>query len=109
MGLPAGQRDRLVTIQKSTESQSVGEPVLMWSTHATWWARKLPLGGSEGSAGGQIAYANRRDQWDGLFVSGVHEGMRLLLDGVTYDIDAVVEANRRQNVLRLATTQRDTV
>lgn len=108
--MAAGKRDQLVTIQKSTETQTVGEPVIPWSTHAKWWAEELALGGSEGRAGGQAEYATRRRQWRGLYVAGVHEGMRLLLaDGTTLDIDAVAEANYRANRLVLVTTQRDTV
>lgn len=108
--MAAGKRDQLVTIQKSTETQSVGEPVVTWSTHATWWTEELPLGGSEGAAGGQVQYATRRRQWGGLYVAGVHEGMRLLLaDGTELDIDVIAEANYRQNRLVLVTTQRDTV
>lgn len=108
--MPAGRRNTPFTIQKSTETQSVGEPTLAWSTHAPWWAEELPLGGSEGAAGGQSAYATRRRQCSGLYVPGVHEGMRLLRhDGVIYEIDNVLEANRRTNQMVLAVTQRDTV
>lgn len=108
--MAAGKRDQLVTIQKSVETQSVGEPVRTWSTHARWWAEELPLGGSEGPAAGQVQYATRRRQWGGLFVAGVHEGMRLLLtDGTELDIDVVAEADYRKNRMVLVTTQRDTV
>lgn len=109
MGLPAGKRDRLVTIQKSTETQSVGEPTLTWSTHASWWAQKLPLGGSEGAAAGQSAYATRRCRWEGLWISGVHEGMRISENGTLHEIDYVDDSGQRENRLVVATTQRDTV
>lgn len=109
MGLPAGRRDRLVTIEKSTETQTVGEPVLTWSAHATWWVRKEPLGGSEGSAAGQQAYATRRSSWDGLWVAGVHEGMRINDGGIIHEIDLVDDSGYRENRLIVTTTQRDTV
>jgi head-tail adaptor len=109
MGLPAGRRNQFVTIQQSTQTQSVGEPVLTWSTYATWWAEQRPLGGSEGPAGGKAAYATRRYQWEGLWVSGVHEGMRLNAGGILHDIDVADQSGQRANRLVLVTTQRDTV
>lgn len=107
--MAAGKRDQLVTIQKSSETQSVGEPVVTWSTHATWWARKQPLGGSESAAGGQVAYATRRFQWEGLWIDGVHEGMRINDGGVLHEIDVVDDSGYRDNRLTLITTQRETV
>lgn len=108
MALPVGKRDRYVTIRKKSQTQSVGEPVLANSTHAQWWARQRPLGGSEGQAGGQIAYANRRYIWEGSWVADVHEGMELVDDGVVHDIDFVDASGYRSNRLTLTTTQRDT-
>ena len=109
MGIPAGRRNRLVTIQKSTQTQDVGEPVLVWSAVSPWWAEKLPRGGSEGAAGGQAAYATRANTWRGGWINGVHEGMRLNDRGVFHDIDVVDDSGRDQNILVLHTTQRDTV
>lgn len=104
--MPAGKRDRLVTIEQSTETQSVGEPVLTWTVLTRWWAEKLPLGGSEGPAGGQDQYATARYEWRGLSISGVVPKMRINEGGVFHDIDFVDETRGRQNVLRLVTTQR---
>jgi len=102
----AGKRDRLVIIQKPTSSQTVGEPVRTWPTHSTWWARKRALGGSEGPAGGQEQYGIQRHEWDGLWIDGVTSEMRLNDGGILYDIDVVDDTGKRENVLRLITTQR---
>jgi len=107
MPLPAGRRDHLVTIEKFTETQSVGEPVLTWSEHAKWWAERLPLGGSEGPGGGQQQFGTARYQWTGLYVAGVVAKMRLNERGVLYDID-VPHADYRKNSLVLITTLRGT-
>ena len=104
--MPAGKRDHFVTIEKSTETQSVGEPVRTWAAHTTWWAEKRPLGGSEGPAGGQEQFATARHEWIELFVTGVLPKMRINEGGMTFDIDLVDDTGRRQNRLRLMTTQR---
>lgn len=104
--MPAGKRDRLVTIEQSTETQSVGEPVVTWSTVTRLWVEKLPLGGSEGPAGGQQQYAIARHEWRSLYFSGVLPKMRINEGGILHDIDYVDDTARRQNKLRLVTTQR---
>lgn len=109
MGIPAGRRNTLVTIEKSKETQPIGEQVLTWSALSPWWAEKLPRGGSEGAAGGQVAYATRSNTWRGGWINGVHEGMRLNERGVFHDIDVVDDTGRQQNVLVVHTTQRNTV
>lgn len=105
--MAAGKREHYVKIEKSAETQLVGEPVVVWTTHARWWAEKLPLGGSEGPAGGQVQYATARNQWNGLWIDGVTPKMRLNDNGTLFDIDLVDDTGRRQNILRLVTTQRD--
>lgn len=104
--VPAGARDRLVTIEKSTQSQGVGEPVRSWSTHATWWTRRRRLGAQESPAGGQEQFGVVQDEWDGLFIPGVTTDMRINDGGVLYDIDDVDDTGQRENVLRLVTTLR---
>lgn len=107
--MEAGKRDRLVTIQKTTETQPIGEVVASAPiVHARWWAEKLPLGGGEGPAGGQVQYATRRNEWRGLWIDGVTEKMVLNEDGVLHDIELVDTTGRRQNRLSLVTMQKDT-
>lgn len=104
--MAAGKRDHYTTIEKSTSTQAVGEPVVTWSTHAPWWAEKLLLGGIEGLAAGQIQFGVARHEWRGGYLLGVTTKMRLNERGVLHDIDHVDETERRQGKLRLVTTQR---
>lgn len=99
------EREVLVTIEKATETQGVGEPILTWTEHAKWWAEKIPLGGNEGPAGGQDQYGSARHEWKGLFMAGVLSKMRLNQGGILFDIDFVDDTLRAQNRLRVVTTQ----
>lgn len=74
----------------------------------TWWAEKLPLGGSESPAGGQLQYGTARYMWRGLWVDGLKAKMRLVENGIEHDIDFIDTSHRRQNEIVLHTTQRGT-
>lgn len=102
----AGELDRKVIIESSTETQSVGEPTPTWATFYTCWARKRPLGGSEGPAGGQQQFATARYEWLVRYKAGVLPKMRINESGVFHDIDLVDETGRRDGELRLVTTHR---
>jgi head-tail adaptor len=101
-----GRRTTLATIEKSTSTQTVGEPVLVWTVHGTWWHDKLPLGGSEGPGAGQEQFGVAHYERRGGYFPGVTTKMRLNERGVLHDIDFVDETERRQGKLRLVTTQR---
>lgn len=101
-----GQRTTLATIEKSTETQTVGEPVLTWAVHGTWWHEKLPLGASEGPAAGQVQFGVARYERRGGYFPGVTTKMRLNERGVLHDIDVVDLTEQRQGKMRLVTTER---
>lgn len=105
--MPAGRYDTPVDIESATQSQSVGEPSLTWSTFASWWAEKRLTGGGESAAGGQAQYATAQHQWRGRYISGVLPGMRLNQSGTLFDIDVVDDTDRRlKGEMLLVTTQR---
>jgi head-tail adaptor len=104
----AGELDSQIVIEASTETRNaIGEPIKTWVTFAgPLWARKRPLGGSEGPAGGQEQFATARYEWLVRFLPGVLPKMRADESGIYHDIDLVDETGRRRGELRLVTTQR---
>lgn len=96
MPLRSGDMDTLATVQAPAESaNSVGEPILTWSTFAQRWIAVLPLSGSE-----QIqAMANEASVTHRIrmrYTEGLKPKMRIVSDGRTFEIMSVVEVGRRE-------------
>lgn len=97
----AGALDRRVVIQSATTAQDAsGQPIETWSTFATVWAERKDLRGSERFASEQelaLRTATFRIRW----LSGLHEEMRVVDAGTTYDLVGIAD-DRRQGWMELA-------
>lgn len=98
MTLQAGKLRALVEIQNKTEGGGGwGDPPPGWSTYARVWTDLLHLSGSETIKAGAVtstvnASARIRYRED------ITPAMRLLHDGKTYNIEAVLPGGSREHV-----------
>lgn len=94
----AGRLDRLIEIQRATETQnSYGEPVKAWTSVATVWAERKDESGAELFAASQdqarmvttfrIRY---RDE------PRITPAMRVIEGEESFDVEAVLEVGRRE-------------
>jgi len=90
----AGKYRFPITIRKFTETQSIGEPVLMMSVFANVWANYEDIGGSEGPAGGQQQFAIARRRYEIRPLTGLQRKMRVFHQGLEWDIDEISEVLR---------------
>lgn len=95
-----------ITIEQSSETQTVGEPVRTWTTFATVWADYEDLGGSEVSAGGQDQFATGQRRWEIRYLTGVSPRMRVNDGTRTWDIDRVINVDGRNREMHLFCTGR---
>lgn len=100
-----GQLNKIVEIQKPTAGSvdDYGGPTATWSTHAKVWGRVSPLRGRELinasalKAEGTVLFITR-------YVAGVTAAMRILFDGLYYDIAAPpVDVDMRHKELQILT------
>lgn len=94
--LHSGVMDSKATIETPLDTvNSIGEPVLTYSTFATRWIALLPLSGAERVASlqneGTVTHRVRM-----RYTNGLKPKMRLVSDGRTFEIDSVVERGRRE-------------
>jgi SPP1 family predicted phage head-tail adaptor len=91
----AGELRQRVEIQRRTDTQdSVGQPIPVWSTVATVWARVEPLSGREFFTGQQLA-AETDTRITIRFFSGLDaRTMRAVHEGVNYDIRDVIDEEK---------------
>jgi SPP1 family predicted phage head-tail adaptor len=84
-----------ITIQKDTgtSKSAGGEHTESWVTHATVWAEKIPLRGSERNSVGQEE-AVREVKWIIRFDDTVKESMRILYNSEYYNITFIEEIGR---------------
>ena len=88
--------DRVLTLQRKTTTQDTyGEPIETWATIATVWAEKKDLRGSELFAAQQFMAGVET-----IFKIRYRVGMtpldRVVCEGETYDVSAVIEIGRRE-------------
>lgn len=102
----AGKLRHRITIEQSTETQSVGEPVLTWSTFATVWADYEDMGGSEGAVGGQAQYAIGHRRYEIRYLTGLLPKMRINHDSIAWDIDRIQNVGARNRELHVFCTGR---
>lgn len=97
--------NRKITIQQSTESKdSYGDPISTWATYAIRSANPTPLQGRE-----TFIYQQRYSESSMMFrlrydsiTKDITTKMRILYDGVYYDIDDVLnlkEQNRDIDII----------
>ena len=98
----AGRMDRRIVIESRTIVQSpTGAPTETWATFATRWAAKRDLSGRE-------YFEGRKDQAEVTteftirWLAGLQREMRVVHDGVTYDIQHLAEIGRREGWTILA-------
>ena len=100
-----GNLDRLIAIEQNAPTRNThGEETEAWVNFATVWASKRDKGGREFfEAGATQAEADTifKIRW----LAGVKAEMRIVLDGVNYDIQAIKELGRREGLEIVATAK----
>ena len=96
MSIAAGRLTTPIVIQQqTTTTDAIGQPLLTWTDFALVWANVKHLSGSEAiKAGASVStvQASMRVRW----LAGIDAGMRVLSDGQTYQIKAVLPDARRE-------------
>lgn len=97
----SGRLRHRVTIQhEATSMNGYGENAGTWSDVATVWAAVEPVSGKEAFSGGQNM-ATQAVRVVMRYRAGVTPQMRLVNDGITYNIEAVVNRDERNRELEL--------
>ena len=96
MSIAAGRLTTPIVIQQqTTTTDAIGQPLLTWTDFALVWANVKHLSGSEAIKAGAVTsavQASMRVRW----LTGIDAGMRVLSDGQTYQIKAVLPDARRE-------------
>jgi len=93
--MDAGKLDRLIVIEQNTPTRSgSGQNVDVWTTFATVYAQKMDVGGKEFFGGGGVQ-AQGTTKWRIRWLEGLTHAMRIVYEGVTYDIKDINEVPRR--------------
>lgn len=96
--LQVGRYDRQITIEQLTQGQDdYGLPTETWTTFASVWANAYSGSGRELEAARQIS-AEVSTQFQIRYVAGVSATMRILYDGLYYDIVHISEVGRRDRI-----------
>jgi SPP1 family predicted phage head-tail adaptor len=92
-----GQLDRLVTVRYPLHTRSeTGHAIESWVTGAVQsWGKWLPTTGREFIAAG-AKYAEQTGMLRLRYRSDIAETWRVIIEGITYDILAVLEVGRRE-------------
>lgn len=91
-----GKLDRKITIEQATETTNdFGEPIKTWATYCQPWAQIKYSPGNESYAD-NIEVQTQTVRFIIRYRSGITTKMRVLFDGVTYDIDGIMEPKRRE-------------
>lgn len=91
-----GRFDREITIQENTPTRDeYGAETDAWSTFATGWAEKIYGAGKEFFSGQQLQ-AEEQVMYRTRHIDGVKREMRILDDGIVYDILNVPERGRQR-------------
>lgn len=103
--MEVGERDRLVTIQQTSDGVSAsGFPTETWTTLTTAWMRAMDITGMERFAAQQLS-AQSVTQWEMGYRSdmdpelvNVSKTRRLLYQNRVYDITAASQIGRREGI-----------
>ena len=95
----ANRLDRRITIQNLTKGQGpvYGEPTQTYSEWAAVWACVTPWRGREFNEGGQIT-AEVDTKFHIRYLAGMSPTMRIIHDGLSYDIYRIEEVGRRDRL-----------
>ena len=102
--LSAGQRDRLITFQQKVKVSSLtGAVTYTWQNIAvdpTEWAERFDRSGTEGfTANNRLASATTRFRL--RHRTDIFEDMRVLDEGIAYDIKAALDVSGSREFLEL--------
>ncbi|HEY1182232.1 MAG TPA: phage head closure protein [Rhodocyclaceae bacterium] len=101
----AGQlRDRITIQQRTVTRGSMGAPVDTWTDVATVWAQFDPLRGREFFSAKQEQTENSVRFWI-RYRAGIETKMRIVFAGKHYDIEAVIDARGRRQMLEIMTRE----
>jgi SPP1 family predicted phage head-tail adaptor len=90
--------DTRIVIDHSVETVGeFGEILKTWATFATVWANKYEGGGRELVAAKQVN-AEITTQFQIRYMSGLSTKMRIVVDGLYYDIASILEVVRRERM-----------
>lgn len=103
--MQAGRLRHRVTIEQVTETPNeFGEPTETWAEFASAWADREDLTGRELFAAQQVS-ATVTTRFTMRYVTGVTAKMRLLSDGIVYDIDYPADQEGRGRTLIILATR----
>jgi len=99
----AGQLDRRITIQSfTTSTDDFGEVIQSFTTLANVWAKVEEKSGSEGEDGNQLV-ATRKVEFFIRYRSDINEQMRIVYEGQTHKIEAILNADSRKAFQKIVT------
>jgi len=92
----SGDLDRKIIIQKTVETRgSAGEEVILWIDFADVWASKKDVSGLETFTQGKPqGFSNT--VFKIRYLKGLTNKMRIVFDGINYDIESIKELGRRE-------------
>jgi SPP1 family predicted phage head-tail adaptor len=96
----AGNRDRQIVIERPAQTtDGAGQPIRAFEVFCKPWAEVVaPQPGSDSFAAGQTA-PRRSLSFRILYRPGLASSMVVVFDGERYEIEDVVEENRRHTLL----------
>lgn len=101
MTVIAGRLDKRITIQSATSARDgSGQPILTWSDWAVVWAAVEPIRGREYFAAQQVS-AETTHRVTIRYRSGVSPQMRVVFNGRTFRIEAVIDPQEHHERLEL--------
>jgi SPP1 family predicted phage head-tail adaptor len=104
--IPAGKLRHTITLQALTVSQdSYGGATEAWTTFATVRASVEPLQGREFFASQQVQ-AEVTTRFRIRYLAGVKPTMRVVFEGRTFDVQAVLDPNEMHRELHLMAVER---
>lgn len=103
--MKAGTLDRRIVIEYATTVRdAVGQEIETWADFASVWASRNDVRGTERFSAEQ-PFAARTARYRLRYVAGITEEMRIVDDGVTYDIIGIAD-NGRQGWVELTAEAR---
>jgi len=96
----SGRLDRQIVIESPAVAQDAsGEPVETYSTFATVWARKLSIKRAAEAFKFEQRVGTKNVVWEIRHRTDLTNRMRVLFDGVYYDIVGIEEIERAKGLL----------
>ena len=94
-------RDRITIEQKSVTQDAEGGEVVTWTTFAIVWASKTSITGREFFAAQQVS-STVSTKFGLRWLDGVTTAMRVSYDSKLYNIVAVLDTDKRADLVLLA-------